>query len=171
MSSNEGSCPTEKLYIEHNSWLHCWLLSRLGCSHQADDFVQDTFIRVMKRREQLRQAPLLEPKAYLATIARGLLTDHWRRKDLELAWLETLAQLPEETVPSPELKLVLFETLTEIDQILESLKPAVRKAFIWSQLEGYSCRQIAEQLNVSLATAERYVAKALRRCYDLRFSL
>ncbi|OMH25987.1 sigma-70 family RNA polymerase sigma factor [Motiliproteus sp. MSK22-1] len=166
-----NDCPAEKLFIEHNSWLRCWLLSRLECSYQAEDLVQDTFVRVIRRREQLRHAPLYEPKAYLVTIARGLLTDHWRRKELEQAWKETLAHLPEEAVPSPEIRLALFEVLTEIDEILDTLKPSVRRAFIWSQLEGYSCRRIAEELDVSLSTAERYVAKALRRCYDLRFCL
>lgn len=169
MPSVSSDCPAEKLFTEHNTWLRGWVRSRIDCRYQADDLVQDTFVRIVLRREQLLQQPLREPKAYLATIARGLLTDHWRRKELEQAWLETLRHLPEEVVPAPEVRLVLFETLTEIDQILETLKPAVRKAFILSQLEGYSCRQVAAQLGVSLATAERYVAQALRRCYDLRF--
>jgi len=56
-----------------------------------------------------------------------------------------------------------------IDRILDALKPQVRKAFLWAQLEGLTCRQIAERLGVSLATAERYVAAALRHCYSLRF--
>lgn len=171
MPSMSTGCQTVKLFTEHNTWLRCWLYARLGCNHQAEDLVQDTFVRVIRRREQLRDESLREPKAYLATIAKGLLTDHWRRKDLEKAWLETLAHLPEESVPSPEIRLSLFETLIEIDQILEALKPQVRKAFLWSQLEGYSCREIAEKLGVSLATAERYVAKALRCCYDLRFNI
>ncbi len=169
MSSIGRDCPAEKLFVEHNSWLRGWLLSRIDCRYQADDLVQDTFVRVIKRREQLRQEPLREPKAYLATIARGLLTDHWRRKELEQAWQETLAHLPEDVIPSPELRLEMFQTLTEIDLILEAFKPPVRKAFILAQLEGYTCRQIAQELDVSLATAERYVAKVLRRCYDLQF--
>lgn len=169
--SSITDCPTEKLYAEHNAWLRYWLSSRLGCHHQAEDLTHDTFIRVIRRREQLQRQPLREPRAFLATIARGLLTDYWRRRALENAWKETLANLPEDEVPSPELSLVLFELLTEIDLLLDSLKPAVRRAFLLAQLEGYSCRQIAEELGVSLATAERYVAKALRSCYDLRFSL
>lgn len=170
MLPQSSNCPAERLFTEHNNWLRSWLFSRIGCRYLADDLLQDTFVRVIRRREQLRAVPLREPKAYLTTIAKGIVTDHWRRKDLEQAWLETLSLLPEETVPSPEIKLMLFETLVEIDQILETLKPNVRKAFLWSQLEGYSCRQIAEELGVSLSTAERYVAKSLRRCYDLRFS-
>ena len=166
-----NTCLVERLYTEHNLWLRDWFRSRLGCSYQAADLAQDTFIRVMRRREYLQKHSLQEPKAYLTTIARGLLIDYWRRRELEMAWQETLASLPPEAMPSPELHLSLFEMLTEIDQMLDTLKPAVRKAFLLSQLEGYSCRQVGDILGVSLATAERYVAKALRRCYDFRYDI
>lgn len=171
MPDLSSHCLAEKLFSKHNTWLRNWLFSRLGCTDQADDFVKDTFMRVIRRREKLRKEPLKEPRAYLITIARGLLTDHWRRKEVEQAWHYTLSQLPMEEVPSPEISLTLLETLVEIDEILETLPPPVRKAFLWSQLEGYSCRQIACELEVSLSTAERYVAKALCRCYDLRYSV
>jgi RNA polymerase sigma factor (sigma-70 family) len=77
--------------------------------------------------------------------------------------------MPEAEAPSPESRLIFLETLVTIDRILDSLKPAVRNAFLWAQLEGLTCPQIAERLGVSLATAERYIAKALRQCYALRF--
>jgi RNA polymerase sigma-70 factor (ECF subfamily) len=65
--------------------------------------------------------------------------------------------------------MIFLEALIDIDRMLDSLKPAVRNAFLWAQLEGLTCPQIAERLGVSLATAERYVAKALRSCYALQF--
>jgi DNA-directed RNA polymerase specialized sigma24 family protein len=36
-----------------------------------------------------------EPRAYLLTIARRLVFETWRRRDLERAWLAELAALPE----------------------------------------------------------------------------
>lgn len=53
--------------------------------------------------------------------------------------------------------------------MLDVLKPAVRTAFLLAQLDGLTCAEIAKRLGVSLATAERYVARALRTCYALRF--
>ena len=158
------------LYRDHHPWLLGWLRRKLGCPDEAADLAQDTFVRLLRRREYLQNNPLHAPKAYIATIARGLVVDHWRRRELESAWQETLANLPQAEVVSPEMRLCLFETLDEIDQMLSTLKPAVRRAFLLAQLEGYSCRQVAESLNVSLATAERYVAKALRRCYEFQFA-
>lgn len=154
------------LYSHHHGWLHGWLRRQLGNSSDAADLAQDVFMRLLAR--ETLETPR-EPRAYLGTIARGLVADHWRRRALEQAWLETLAHLPEAEAPSSESRLMVLETLLAIDRMLDALKPRVRTAFLWAQLEGLTCPQIAERLGVSLATAERYVAAALRHCYALRF--
>lgn len=156
----------EDLYRGHHGWLQGWLRRKLGDAMEAADIAQDVFIRVLTRQQPVRAH---EPRAYLSTIARGLVIDHWRRRALERAWLDTLAVLPEAEAPSPENRALVLEALIEIDRMLDSLKPQVRTAFLWAQLEGLSCPQIASRLGVSLATAERYVARALRHCYALRF--
>lgn len=153
------------LYSDHHHWLQGWLLRQLGNACDAADLAQDVFLRLLRREP----TDIAEPRAYLSTIARGLVIEHWRRRELELAWLETLARLPEPDSPSPESRLIFLETLIAIDRVLDALRPQVRQAFLWAQLEGLTCRQIAERLGVSLATAERHVAAALRHCYTLRF--
>lgn len=154
------------LYSDHNGWLQGWLRRKLGNAFDAADLAQDVFMRLLARPTV---AEVREPRAYLSTIAHGLVVDHWRRRELERAWLETLAHLPKAEAPSPESRLLFLETLIEIDRMLDQLKPQVRKAFLWAQLEGLTCPQIAERLGVSLATAERHIAAALRRCYAVRF--
>lgn len=155
------------LYLQHHSWLQGWLRRQLGNAFDAADLAHDVFMRVLARRALVQAR---EPRAYLSTIARGLVIDHWRRRELEQAWLETLAALPPGEAPSPEARLQVLETLVAIDRMLDALKPQVRAAFLWAQLDGLTCPQIAQRLQVSLATAERYVARALRHCYDLRFT-
>ncbi|WP_415205585.1 sigma-70 family RNA polymerase sigma factor [Pseudorhodoferax sp.] len=156
----------ETLYTDHHGWLKGWLRRRLGDSFDAADIAQDTFMRVLVRR----QVPALdEPRAYLSTIARGLVIDHWRRRALEQAWLETLAALPEPEAPSPETRRIFLETLIAIDRMLDTLKPPVRTAFLLAQLDGLTCPEIAQRLGVSLATVERYIAKGLRACYAACF--
>lgn len=159
--------PLATLYGEHHQWLQGWLRRRLGDACDAADLAQDVFLRIVARRVQV--APR-EPRAYLSTIARGLLIDHWRRRELERAWLETLAVLAPHEQPSPEARLQVLEALVAIDRMLDGLKPPVRAAFLLAQLDGLTCAEIAVRLRVSLATAERYVAKALRACYDVHYA-
>ncbi|MDD0844603.1 sigma-70 family RNA polymerase sigma factor [Pseudomonas sp. Gutcm_11s] len=154
------------LYGAHHGWLQGWLRRSVGCSHQAADLAQDTFVRLLVRgRPVSNQAP----RALLARIARGLVIDHWRRDALERAYLEALAQLPEASHPSPEVRHEALQCLERIAQLLDGLKPQVREAFLLYQLGGLNHAQVAAQLGVSSRTAERHVASALLHCYRACF--
>ena len=159
MSSHDS---VHRLYQQHHSWLNTWLRCRLGNAADAADLAQDTFVRLLQRREHLE---LNAPRAFLRTIARGLVIDHWRREELQRAYLEALAQLPEAEVPSAETR----ELLERIACLLDGLRPKVRTAFLLAQCEGLSHKQIAEQMGISLRSVERYVADALYHCYLLRY--
>lgn len=149
------------LYTEHHGWLCGWLRKRLGCFDHAADLAQDTFIRVLVQR---RAPELREPRAYLSSIARNLMIDMFRRRALEQAYLETLATLPEAQDISPEARLLIIETLLQIDQMLDGLGPRTRQIFLMAQLDGLSYVQIARDLGVSLNTVKNHAARALLHC-------
>ncbi|MBM3107430.1 MULTISPECIES: sigma-70 family RNA polymerase sigma factor [Pseudomonas] len=169
MQSSETlqSTDVDLLYRTHHSWLRSWLRGKVGCQEHAADLAQDTFVRLLKARHA---APLKQPKAYLSSIARGLMIDQFRRKALEQAYLESLAALPQCETPSEEQRLIILDTLERLDQLLQQLKPRTRQAFLLAQLDGMSCPNIAEQLGVSRATVERDLAKALSTCYRMRYA-
>lgn len=155
------------LYSNHHSWLNTWLRSKLGNAADAADLAQDTFVRLINRSELLE---LRTPRAFLRTVARGLVIDHWRREELQRAYLEALALLPEQQAPSPEFRELVFELLESIASMLDGLKPKVRRAFLLAQCEGLPHKAIAEQMGISLRSVERYVADALYHCYLLRYA-
>lgn len=152
------------IYRSHHGWLQGWLRYQTGCSERAADLAQDTFLRLLGRRE-IRMAD--EPRAYLATVARGLLVDHWRRQALERAWLEALSAQPAPVAPSPEDKALALEALAQIDAMLDRLKPRVRDAFLLAQLEGLNYREIGERLGVGERMVKKYMAEAMLHCLQL----
>lgn len=158
--------PLEVLYDAQRGWLHSWLKRSLGCSQQAADLAQDTFVRLLVRNQPISTQA---PRALLVRIARGLVVDHWRRDALQRAYLQTLAQLPEACYPSPHVRHEAMQCLERIAQLLDGLKPTVRDAFLLYQLGGLTHAQIAERLGVSSRTVERHVANALLHCYRLCF--
>src|SRR5690606_27430602 len=95
------------LYSDHHDWLVRWLRSRLGCAHNAADLAQDTFTRLLASRNA---TIVCEPRAYLTTIAKGLMVNWYRRQVLERAWLDALAHMPEAEAPAPEQHLIILET-------------------------------------------------------------
>ncbi len=158
--------PTQ-LYLNHHRWLCSWLQRRLHCPQDAADLAQDTFVRLL---DSSQSAPIEEPRAFLATVARHLLSNLYRRRALEQAYLAALAQQPEQLHPSPEDIALVREALAQIDQLLDGLAPRTRQVLLWHRLEGLSQPQIAERLNVSLATVERDLRRALLHCLSAQTS-
>ena len=156
--------PVAELYTDHHSWLHAWLRRKLGCTHRAADLAHDTFLRLLYRDEPI---PFQEPRAYLTTIARNLVADHWRRQELERAWLEALAARPEPVSPSPEERLLILDTLRRIDRCLGELPALTRRIFLRSQLDGQVYADIAAELDISLPTVKRHMSRAFLACLSV----
>ncbi len=154
------------LYSGHHHWLLGWLRRRTGNPELAADLAQDTFLRIMASR---RDFYLDEARTLLATIARGLVIDHFRRCALEATFLEMLAQLPPEHVPSPEARLAVLETLNQVDAMLAALPAKVRSAFLLSQLDGLGYAEIAVRLDVSLSSVQQYMKRAFTACYRVQY--
>lgn len=149
------------LYSEHHRWLHGWLRRKLGCSHQAADLAQDTFIKLLTvpPLEALQQ-----PRAYLATVANRLMLDWFRRQTVEQRYLELLASLPEQEQPSVEEQVLFREALFEVDRMLEGLGPKVREVFILSQFEELPYAEIARRVGISVRSVNNYMARAMAHC-------
>lgn len=150
------------LFRAHNAWLTGWLRRRLDCPHNAADLAQDTFIKVLGARDTQQ---IVEPRAFLTTIARRVLCNHYRRQDLERAYYQALSELPESVAPSEEERAIILETLVELDQLLDGLPGPVKSAFLMSQVDGLSHGEIASALGISIATVKRHLNKAALRCY------
>ncbi|MDK4201741.1 sigma-70 family RNA polymerase sigma factor [Pseudomonas sp. HR1] len=153
------------LYQDHHGWLRERLQRRLGCLGQAADLAQDTFVRLLAREGELER--LREPRAFLATVAQGLLANHWRRQAVERAYLDALAARPQAVQPSPEAQALILETLTELDALLDRLPARVRQAFLLAQLDGLTYAVIAERLGVSERMVKKYMAQAMLHCLEL----
>jgi RNA polymerase sigma-70 factor (ECF subfamily) len=149
----------QSIYHEHHPWLQSWLRKRLGNASDAADIAHDTFVRLLTR-----QMAVQEPRALLTTIAQGMVANFYRRRDIELAYEEARAAWPQQHEMSLEERAIVLETLVEIDALLNTLPPPVRQAFLMSQLDGMAQSEIAERLDVSLATVKRYIAKAMLLC-------
>lgn len=138
-----------------------WLRKRLPCAENAADLAQDTFVRVLTSRQA---QDLREPRAYLSSIARSLMIDGFRRKALEQSYLEALASMPEPLDISPETRVLILETLVEIDHMLDNLGKRSREIFLLAQLEGLSHVEISRRLGVSTNTVRKHLVRALTQC-------
>lgn len=78
--------------------------------------------------------------------------------------------MPETAYFSPEEQFQLLRLLEQIDRLLSGLRPIEKTAFLMVRLDGLSYKEVAKQLDVSLSSIEKYIAKAMFECYTLTYS-
>lgn len=168
VSSTDVITPTNIhcLYSGHHRWLRCWLQQHLGCTETAADLAQDTFVRIL-----LKEAPpnINKPRAYLSTIAKGLMFNHWRHQALEQAYAQWFVEQPELLSPSTEEQHHVLETLIQLEKILNGLSQRSKHVFLLSRLEGFSYQQIAIQLNITETMVQKAMTTAMHNCYRVLY--
>ena len=92
------------------------------------------------------------------------MVDNFRRNALEKSYLEALSQQTERCEISAEQRLIILESLQELDNMLYGLGEKVRRAFLLSQLQGMPYTDIALDLGVSVSSIKKYMAKATASC-------
>lgn len=155
-----------QLYVDHQPWLYNWLSNKLACSHQAADFAQDTFMRLLTFNGINN---IKEPRAFLTTTVSRIIIDDARRKKLEQNYLERYYYYHGEQAcaPSEEDLLVISQSLAMIVNMLDALPVKCQQAFLMSRFDGMCHSDIAEQLGVSKSMIKKYMAKAMLHCYQL----
>jgi RNA polymerase sigma factor (sigma-70 family) len=162
--SHEALAPADvhtALFTDHYPWLLGRLYLRLRNRAEAEDVASETLLRVIAYR---RAATLKEPRAYLTSVAKSVLRQSWRHRDIERLYAESVAHMPEALALSAEDHAILLESLTRISSALDGLPALARQAFLLSQLDGLTYAEIAVRLDRSVATVRYYMAQGLRQC-------
>ncbi|GAA5236608.1 sigma-70 family RNA polymerase sigma factor [Verticiella sediminum] len=162
--SNMGPAPQDArtLYHDHHGWLYALLRRKLRCTADAADLAHDVFVRLLIKPRSFDSHE--GTRAYLSTMARGLCTDLWRRRQIEQAWLDALAAQPAAHVPSAEVCATVLETLYQLDALLRRLPHRAADAFLLAMVHELPDREIAARLGVSERTVRNHVARALLAC-------
>lgn len=156
------------LYEAHAEWLRGWLYQHTRCSHRAADLTQDAFCRLLERP---LLAPPDTPRSYLATVARRLLIDDVRRREVERAIIDALAtrQLDIDNI-TPERIADAVRLLGAIMGLLDTLPAQTREAFLLRRFDGLEQKEIAARLGISLSSVKRHIALAYARCYSIAYT-
>ncbi|CAG7856275.1 hypothetical protein MCAMS1_00694 [biofilm metagenome] len=149
-----------ELFADHADDMLSYIRGRFPGEDSAD-IVQEAFLRVLQypNPEAIR-----EPKSFLFQIANNVAVDYYRRTktrdrfsdyDAEIEALENFTATPEQASDNAQ-RLELFTVWLDNQPELQ------RHAFVLFRIEGYSHKEIAAKLNISVRCSERYVQQALR---------
>jgi len=141
--------PFLDLYERAFSDVYSYVASRLGDRGAAEDVTQEVF--VAGARHVARGGAV--DVAWLKTVARNKLIDHWRartREDRKLA----LAYSAEAMDANP------FADADRVTQVLADLNPTYRAALVMRHLDGLSVPEVAELLGRSVEATEQVLSRA-----------
>lgn len=138
---------------KHGKEIHAYLWRMLGDAQDADDALQETFLRVLRHR---RAAPILEPRAWLYAIAGNVARSQLRHRRTE-----------GERRAMPGIDVVAPDGVAERDRAdavrreVESLPSKQRQALMLRRYQGLSYDEVARVLGGSAQTARANVYQAV----------
>jgi RNA polymerase sigma-70 factor (ECF subfamily) len=135
---------------------------------EAEDIVQDTFLKAHHQRSRLREADKFP--AWLLTVARNAARDRLRRRKPQ-AGAEVFDTLPDHAAATPGSEMERQEHQTRLRHALASLPEEHRTALTLRYLEGLDYRAIEDQMGLTNGALRGILGRALgtlRRMPTLR---
>jgi RNA polymerase sigma-70 factor (ECF subfamily) len=139
---------------EQEAELRGWLRRRLRNTVDAEDLLQDVFLKAMRQGE--RFCAITNARAWLYEVARNTLADRMRLERDTVALPEDLSADIEEAAAVDSLAVCLPRVLSE-------LSPEDREAITLCDLEGLNQEEYARRKGLSLPGAKSRVQRARKR--------
>ncbi|WP_461791370.1 RNA polymerase sigma factor [Pedobacter sp.] len=147
------------LYRLHAKPLYWRLLRMVKNTEETEELIQDLFVKVWEKREQIIIHQSFE--AYLYRMAQHMAINFFKSLKTRSRLYEQVQAVSSEISDSTQQLLQLNETQTLLDQAIALLPEQRRKAFILCKIEGRSYQEAAELMNVSSNTVHNHLTKAV----------
>lgn len=150
------------MLAENHRWLETVVRSRLGDAHVAEDIMQELAIAVMRQPNRPTDASKVAP--WLYRIALRKVINHRRFQGRQRRLMEGFGRVCEvrsgENNPTAEHWLMDQESVHNVRSALERINMADRQMLLLKYSEGWSYRQLADHLGVSIKTVEYRLFRA-----------
>ena len=159
----------EKLFKKYNKKIYYFALRYNNSKEDAEGVVQDVFIKIWNERKTLKED--LSFNSYVFTITKNHLFNINRKRLNEKAYKEYFVHHFTSIDNKPEQDIIYSDIKQKIDEVIEDLPSQRKKIFIMSRREGFSNKEIAEQLGLSVRTVEVHISLALKTIKSLTNNL
>jgi RNA polymerase sigma-70 factor (ECF subfamily) len=140
---------------------------------EAEDVVQEVFIRLWDRRENLKQFRSLE--AFSITITKNMCLDRLKSKSNKR---DELTEQNEETdFFTPGMATELNDSYRQINKLINQLPEQQRMIIQLRDVEGYEFEEIAGMLDitentirVNLSRARKKIREGMQKKYDYEYT-
>ena len=157
----EGAWSFEAIYAQYQQPIYRYLVSLIMSPTQAEDLMQDVFVRVW--RALPRMPSDLNVSSWLYRIAKNCAIDVLRRRRL-IPWASLEAEVIEKedgTFVDPQMRYDGYSE--EVLIALERMPSVPREALLLYELQGASFEQIAHHLHIAPGGVKMSLTRARKK--------
>mgnify|MGYP005647896399 CR=1 FL=1 len=165
--SQEGQVEAfRQLFQLHGQRIFALAYSYLKNAQDAEDILQETFIKAFQALSSFRQDRNSSFSGWLSRIGINCCLDLLRQKKAQLRRENSLKNMSlinhnlKNSGQNLELKEQAKVLASKIEHFLDYLPPKQRMVFILRHYQGYSIREIAEDMGVSEGTVKKMLFRA-----------
>ncbi len=146
------------LFQLYGNRLFRFALGYMKSEPDAEELVQDVFMKIWEKRLELKED--LSFKAYIFTIAFNIIRKYFLKKALTTKYFEhqVIDDMDINTIQNIDYQ----STKNLIDRIVDQLPARRKEVFIKSRFEGFTVKEIADELGTSPKTVENQLGEALK---------
>jgi RNA polymerase sigma-70 factor (ECF subfamily) len=147
----------EALYLSHGARMKSLALNVLGNRSDAEDAVQETFLRAYKNRHSFRSDAALWTWVYriLLNACHDIGRSRVARRDSQMVDADVAVDIPTPAGDNP-MRLTL-------QRAVDGLAPIYRDVFLLCEVEGYTHREVAGILEIPEGTSKGRLFEARRQ--------
>ena len=147
-----------KIYESHSKSLYRFAFSYLKDSFEAEEIVQDVFLKVWEKREEVDEQKSFT--SYLYRITVNKVFNELKHRVVKKKYEQRALQFDQITNETPESSIQFQELNTKLEKLLTELPEQQRNIFILSRVKGQSNAEIAQAMSLSIRTIENQIYRA-----------
>jgi RNA polymerase sigma factor (sigma-70 family) len=144
----------EELYRRFSPRMYAVCLRYAGNAEEAEDILQEGFIKVFKKLDSFRREGSFE--GWIRRIFVNTAIEHFRRK----RYLMPVTEKEENTIEGKYLSVLDDLAARDIMALVQELSPGYRTVFNMYVVEGYTHKEIADMLGISEGTSKSQLSRA-----------
>ncbi len=144
----------EELYRRYSPKMYAVCLRYAGNAEEAEDILQEGFIKVFKKLNSFRSEGSFE--GWVRRIFVNTAIEHFRRK----RYLMPVTEKEENTIEGKYLSVLDDLAARDIMALVQDLSPGYRTVFNLYVVEGYTHKEIADMMGISEGTSKSQLSRA-----------
>jgi len=144
----------EDLYKRFSPRMYAVCLRYAGNAEEAEDILQEGFIKVFKKLNSFRSEGSFE--GWVRRIFVNTAIEHFRKK----RYLQPVTEKEENTIEGKYFSVLDELAEKDILALVQELSPGYRTVFNMYVVEGYTHKEIADMLNISEGTSKSQLSRA-----------